>query len=75
MPVFWMNFFVFLEEVGILRTFEQVSRSGVKRVLVLMVQFVLLYFLKVLYDSSSMNELPSVLFSDLALMELVGFTA
>jgi len=39
------------------------------------VQFVLLYFLKVLFGSESMNELPRVLFSDLALMELVGFNA
>src|SRR5258708_7446779 len=69
------EFFVFLEEVGILRAFEQVSVPGVKRVLVPSVQFVLLYFLKVLFGSESMNELPRVLFSDLALMELVGFNA
>src|SRR5947209_16735336 len=69
------EFFVFLEEVGMLRAFEQVSQAGVKRVLVPTVQFVLLYFLKVLVGSESMNELPHVLFSDLALMELVGFNA
>jgi Transposase DDE domain len=69
------EFFVFLEEVGMLRVFEQVSLPGVKRVLVPTVQFVLLYFLKVLFGSESMNELPHVLFSDLALMELVGFNA
>ena len=39
------------------------------------VQFVLLYLLKVLVGSQSMNELPRVLFSDLGLMELVGFNA
>jgi hypothetical protein len=69
------EFFVFLEEVGMLRVFEQVSVPGVKRVLVPTVQFVLLYFLKVLFGSASMNELPRILFSDLALMELVGFNA
>ncbi len=69
------EFFVFLEEVGMLQAFEQVSVPGVKRVLVPTVQFVLLYFLKVLFGSESMNELPRVLFSDLALMELVGFNA
>jgi hypothetical protein len=69
------EFFVFLEEVGMLRAFEQVSLPGVKRVLVPTVQFVLLYFLKVLFGSESMNELPRVLFSNLALMELVGFNA
>src|SRR6266699_1100760 len=69
------EFFVFLEETGILRAFEQVSLPGVKRVLVPTVQFVLLYFLKVLFGSSSMNALPRVLFLNLALMELVGFNA
>src|SRR6266436_8683460 len=69
------EFFVFLEEVGMLQAFEQVSVPAVKRVLVPTVQFVLLYFLKVLFGSSSMNELPRVLFSNLALMELVGFNA
>ena len=39
------------------------------------VQFVLLYLLKVLFGGQSMNELPRVLFSNLALMELVGFNA
>src|SRR2546429_7278838 len=67
------EFFVFLKDLGMLEAFEQVSQSGVKRTLVPTVQFVLLYFLKVLLGGESMNELPRVLFSDLALMELVGF--
>ncbi len=69
------EFFVYLREIGMLEAFERVSPSGVKRMLVPTVQFVLLYFLKVLFGSESMNELPRVLFSDLALMELVGFNA
>jgi len=69
------EFFVFLKELGMLEAFEQVSQTGVKRTLIPTVQFVLLYFLKVLLGGESMNELPRVLFSDLALMELVGFNA
>ena len=69
------EFFVFLKELGMLEAFEQVSQTGVKRTLLPTVQFVLLYFLKVLLGGESMNELPRVLFSDLALMELVGFNA
>src|SRR6266849_4389832 len=69
------EFFVFLKDLGMLEAFEQVSQSGVKRTLVPTVQFVLLYFLKVLFGVESMNELPRVLFSNLALMELVGFNA
>src|SRR3989441_5955928 len=69
------EFFVFLEELGMIQAFEQMSLPGVKRVLVPTVQFVLLYLLKVLVGGQSMNELPRVLFSDLGLMELVGFNA
>ncbi len=69
------EFFVFLKDLGMLEAFAQVSLTGVKRTLVPTVQFVLLYFLKVLLGGESMNELPRVLFSDLALMELVGFNA
>src|SRR5258707_13030016 len=69
------EFFVFLKDLGMLEAFEQVSQSGVKRTLVPTVQFVLLYVLKVLLGGQSMNELPRVLFSDLGLMELVGFNA
>jgi hypothetical protein len=69
------EFFVFLKDLGMLEAFEQVSLTGVKRTLIPTVQFVLLYFLKVLLGGESMNELPRVLFSDLALMELVGFNA
>ena len=69
------EFFVFLKELGMLEAFAQVSLTGVKRTLIPTVQFVLLYFLKVLLGGESMNELPRVLFSDLALMELVGFNA
>jgi len=69
------EFFVFLQDLGMLQAFEQVSVAGVKRMLVPTVQFVLLYLLKVFFGGQSMNELPRVLFSDLGLMELVGFNA
>ena len=69
------EFFVFLKDLGMLDAFEQVSLAGAKRMLVPTVQFVLLYLLKVFFGGQSMNELPRVLFSDLGLMELVGFNA
>ena len=69
------EFFVFLEQIGMMAVVEQMQLSGVKRVLVPTVQFVLLYLLKVLFGGQSMNELPRWLFSQVALMELVGFNA
>lgn len=68
-------FFVFLEDLGMMEVFEQMSLPGVKRVLVPTVQFLLRSLLKVLVGGQSMNELPQVLFSNLGLMELVGFNA
>src|SRR5712691_10384726 len=69
------EFFVFLEEIGMMAVLERLELPGVQRVLIPTVQFVLLYLLKVLFGGQSMNELPQVLFSNLALMELVGFNA
>jgi hypothetical protein len=69
------EFCVFLEEMGMMQAFEQMSLPGAKRMLVPTVQFVLLYLLKVLFGGQSMHELPRVLLSDLGLMELVGFNA
>src|SRR5438105_3180328 len=69
------EFFVFLQEIGMMAVLEQLQLPGVQRVLVPAVQFVLLYLLKVLFGGQSMNELPRWLFSNVALMELVGFNA
>lgn len=69
------EFFVFVEEVGMMAVLEQMQLPGVQRVLVPTVQFLLLYLLKVLFGGQSMNELPRWLFSNVALMELVGFNA
>src|SRR5437762_9809518 len=56
------EFFVFLEELGMMQAFERMSLSGVRRIVVPTVQFVLLYLLKVLFGGQSMHELPRVLF-------------
>jgi hypothetical protein len=69
------EFFAFVEESGMMAVLEQQELPGVKRVLIPTVQFVLLYLLKVLVGAESMNELPRVLFSHVALMELIGFNA
>jgi hypothetical protein len=67
------EFFVFLEEIGMMQVVEQMRLPGVQRVVVPSVQFMLLYLLKVLFGGQSMNELPHWLFSNVGLMELVGF--
>jgi hypothetical protein len=69
------EFFAFLQESGMMAVLSQQELPGVQRVLIPTVQFVLLYLLKVLVGAESMNELPRVLFSNIALMELIGFNA
>src|SRR5437868_5254257 len=69
------EFFVFLENIGLMEVVERLELPGVQRMLVPRVQFVLLYLLKGLFGGQSMNELPAWLFSNVALMELVGFNA
>jgi hypothetical protein len=69
------EFFVFVEEIGMMAVLEQLQLPGVQRVLVPTVHFVLLSVLKVLVGGQSMNELPRLLFSHLAVMQLVGFNA
>ena len=49
--------------------------SGLKQIVRPTIQVVLLYLLKILFGSESMHELPRVLFSNVGLMELVGFNA
>ena len=69
------EFFVFLKDIGMMTVLEEQELAGVQRVLIPTVQFLLLYLLKVLFGGQSMNELPRVLFSHAALMELIGFNA
>src|SRR6266498_418634 len=69
------DFFDFLHELGVVNLLDNVQGTAVQREMVPVVQYVLLYSLKTLFGVDSMNALPPVLFSDEALMRLVGFKA
>jgi hypothetical protein len=69
------EFFVFLEQIGMMEVIGELKFPNVKRVLVPTVQFVLLYLLRILFGVESMNALPKLLFSHVGLMKLVGFNA
>jgi hypothetical protein len=68
-------FYHYLEQIGFLSLSASLTLPGVKRVLLPVVQFVLLYLLKTLYGIASLNALPPLLFSNVALMRLIGFNA
>jgi len=69
------EFYHFLELIGCLRLIGKLELPTVERVLIPVMQFVLIYLLKTLYGIESMNALPPLLFSNLALMSLIGFNA
>ena len=69
------DFFHFLQALGVMRLLEEAHGAVVQREMVPFVQYVLLYGLKTLFGIESMNALRPLLFSDEALMQLVGFNA
>ena len=54
---------------------EEAHGASIQWEMVPYVQYVLLCGLKTLFGVDSMNALPALLFSDEALMQLVGFNA
>ncbi len=69
------DFFHFLDQIGVLALLAEVHGAAMQREMGPYVQYVLLYGLKTLFGIESMHALPALLFSDAALMQLVGFNA
>jgi hypothetical protein len=69
------EFFHFLQSIGVMALLEEVHGAAIQREMLPFVQYVLLYGVKTLLGIQSINALPSLLFSDEALMQLVGFNA
>jgi hypothetical protein len=69
------DFFGFLQQLGVVDLLGDVQGTAVQRTMVPFVQYILLYGLKTLLGIEGMHALPALLFSDEALMRLVGFNA
>ena len=69
------DFFHCLQATEVMAMLEQVHGTAIQRVMIPCVQYLLLYGLKTLVGIESMHALPVWLFSDEALMQLVGFNA
>jgi hypothetical protein len=69
------DFCHFLPSLGVMAWFEHACGVAIHREMVPFVQDVLLYGLKTRFGIESINALPSLLFSDEALMPWVGFNA
>ena len=69
------DFFHVLQAIGVMVWLEEAHGAAIHRQMVPFVQYVLLYSMKTLFGMERINALPSLLFSDEALMQLVGFKA
>ncbi len=69
------GFFDFLDLSGVMAHWRTFTIAGVERVFQPAIYFVLLYSTRVLFGIGSSNALPEMLFSNLAVMSLIGFTA
>jgi hypothetical protein len=69
------GFFVFLEETKVMNHWRSFHLEAVRRVFLPAISFVLLYGVRVLFGIESTNALPQLLFSNVAVMSLIGFTA
>jgi len=69
------DFLHFLRDLGVMALLEEAHGAAIQRAMVPFVQYVLLYGVKTLFGIESINALPTLLFSDEALMQLVGFNA
>ena len=69
------DFFHFMRQLGGIDLMACIQGTAIQREMVPVVQYLLLYGLKTLFGIESMNALPALLFSDEAVMRLVGFNA
>ncbi len=67
------GFLVLLQELGILALFETLGQ-GYQRRLIPLVLLLTTYSLKVLGGLSSMNQVPTLLFREVGLLQRIGFT-
>ena len=68
------EFFCFLRELGLWERLEGMAFPDQERENVPLIRLLLLYFLKILSGIESIHSLPELLFSNRALMRLVGFS-
>jgi hypothetical protein len=69
------GFYEWLEEAGVIKMLKEISPSGVQRMMIPFFQYVVVYFLKVLYGIESICSLPRLLFSNQGAMKIAGFNA
>jgi hypothetical protein len=68
------TFFAFLNVIGFFDIID-IEAKGYRRVLIPLVRLITTYSVKILLGISSMNKIPDLLFREVSLLKLIGFTA
>lgn len=68
------RFFIFLKTIGFFATLD-IDGQGFQRRLITIAKLILTYDMKILLGVLSMNQVPDILFSDVGLMMMIGYTA
>lgn len=69
------RFFAFMRELGFLDLVEEVKGEGYERVMIPVAKLLMAYQSKVLLGIASMNQVPDLLFNEVGILKLIGFTA
>jgi hypothetical protein len=69
------GFFAFLSESEVMSVWKAYEISGLQRIFLPTILFLLLYGMRILFGINSMNALPSLLFSNIPVMLVIGFNA
>jgi hypothetical protein len=67
------GFFAFLKESGVMAVWQDYQIDAIQRIFIPTFYFVLLYGTRLLFGIESSNALPALLFSNVAVMTLLGF--
>jgi len=68
------KFFYFLYAIGFFKITD-IRPSGYKRIMLPITMLITTYSMKILLGISSVNKIPSLLFREIALLQMIGFTA
>lgn len=68
------RFFYFLYSIRFFKIID-IKSAGYKRIMIPVVMLITTYSMKILLGISSMNKIPSLLFREIALLSMIGFTA
>ncbi len=69
------EFFIFMQEIGFFKLLGKVEGEGYKRIMVALIRLLMTYSAKVLLGIAHLRQVPDLLFKEVSLLKMIGFTA